>query len=149
MLASRTARIDAVASGYTVSVQPHSVEVFPFRFERCYQVAGIPFGITPATTGVRVTPSHLAVRFGPWSLRTPLSNIEAITTTGPFGMLRTAGPAHLSLTDGGLTCATNSKRGLCITFDTPVAGIEPLGLLRHPAVTVTVSDCERLADKLT
>lgn len=127
---------------------PDSVEVFPFRFDRCYQVAGFPFGITLVTTEVRVTPSHLAVRFGPWRLRTTRSNIRAITFTGPYGLLRTAGPAHLSLADWGLTCATNSKRGVCITFDTPVAGIEPLGLLRHPAVTVTVSDCERLADKL-
>ncbi|MDQ4031696.1 MAG: hypothetical protein M3332_05280 [Actinomycetota bacterium] len=41
--------------------------------------------------------------------------------------------------------ATNGARGLCITFREPVRGIEPTGILRHPAVTVTVADSQGLA----
>ena len=45
-------------------------------------------------------------------------------------------------------CTLAGERGLCIRFDRPVPGIEPLGLLRHPAVTVTVADCDGLAEAL-
>ncbi|RCW46039.1 hypothetical protein DFQ14_102341 [Halopolyspora algeriensis] len=122
--------------------------VFPFRFAPAYRLAGLPFGVTGATTRVEVTDGQLLVRFGPWSLRSPVSNVVATTTTGPFSFLPTAGPAHLSLTDRGLTCATNGERGLCIQFAEPVGGIEPFGLIRHPAVTVTVADCRGLARML-
>lgn len=43
----------------------------------------------------------------------------------------------------------NSARGLCITLREPIRGIEPTGTLRHPAITVTVADCEGLATVLT
>lgn len=44
-----------------------------------------------------------------------------------------------------MTCATNGEQGLCIRFREPVRGLEPLGVLRHPAVTVTVEDGKQLA----
>ncbi len=118
---------------------------FTFRFAPRYLVAGLPFGITPWTARVQVDAGVLAIRFGWWRLRTPVTNIVGTAVTGPFGFLRTGGPARLSLADVGLTCATNGERGLCIRFAQPVRGIEPFGLLRHPAVTVTVADPEGLA----
>lgn len=121
------------------------VEVFPFRFDRAHRLLGLPFGITPPTAWVRVSGSEFIVRFGPWRLRTGRSNIIDTRVTGPYWLLTTSGPARLSLSDGGLTCATNGDRGLCVRFADPMPGIEPLGLLRHPAVTVTVADCDRLA----
>ncbi|MGH3533403.1 MAG: hypothetical protein ACRDQG_01635 [Pseudonocardiaceae bacterium] len=45
--------------------------------------------------------------------------------------------------------ATHDARGLGITFRKPVPGIEPTGLLRHPAITLTVADCQGLAAVLT
>lgn len=57
----------------------------------------------------------------------------------------TASPAHLSLTDYGVTFATNPNRGLYVSFLEPVRAIEPAGLLRHPAATVTVAEPEALA----
>ena len=119
--------------------------LFSFRFTPGYQLAGLPFGVTPWTARVQVDARVLAIRFGWWRLRTPVTNIVGTVVTGPFGFLRTAGSARLSLADRGLTCATNGERGLCIRFGQPVRGIEPFGLLRHPAVTVTVADPERLA----
>jgi hypothetical protein len=126
-----------------------ATQTFPFRFTTPYRLAGVPFGITPATTAVRVCGGELAVRFGPWRVRTTLANVTSTAITGPFGFLKTAGPAHLSLADRGLTMATNGARGLCITFREPVPGIEPTGILRHPTVTLTVADCQGLATVLT
>jgi hypothetical protein len=54
------------------------------------------------------------------------------------------GPAHISLKDHGLTFATNGYRGLCMLFARPVTGIDPLGVIKHPGLTVTVSDPEAL-----
>ena len=56
--------------------------------------------------------------------------------------------AHLSLTDRGVTFATNSRQGLCVSFVELVHAIEPTGVLRHPAATVTVADPEALAAAL-
>src|SRR5918998_2521722 len=120
-------------------------QTFSFRFATRYRLAGLPFGITPATAAVQVRDGELAIRFGPWRVRTALTNVAATTVTGPFGFIKTAGPAHLSFADRGLTMATNGARGLCITFREPVRGIEPTGALRNPAVTVTVADCQHLA----
>lgn len=129
-------------------MESHAVEVFPFRFDRRYQLAGLAFGVTPPTAGVRVTASQLTVEFGPWRLRTARNNVVSLAITGPYELVKTMGPPHLSLADWGLSCVTNPDRGLCIVFDEPVPGIEPTGLLRHPGVTVTVTDCERLAAEL-
>ena len=123
--------------------------VFPFRFTPLYRIAGLPFAVTSATTGVQVDRAHLRIRFGPWLVRTPLSNVADVSITGPFSALKAAGPVRLSLADRGLTCATNGERGVCIQFAEPVRGVEPLGLVRHPAVTVTVADCTGLAECLT
>jgi hypothetical protein len=67
-----------------------------------------------------------------------------VAVTGPYALLKTAGPARLAITDRGLTFATNGDRGVRLTFATPVRGLDPLGLLRHPELTVTVADPDRL-----
>ena len=53
--------------------------------------------------------------------------------------------ARLAVTDRGLTFATNGRRGLRVSFHTPVHGLDPFGLISHPELTVTVADVERLA----
>lgn len=121
---------------------------FDFAFATPYRIAGVPFAITPSTTGVEVDDQELRVRFGPWKLVTSLDNVEQCQETGPYQFVKTAGPAHLSLGDKGLTCATNGDRGLCIRFADPVPGIDPWGRILHPAVTVTVADPSRLAAEL-
>lgn len=121
------------------------VRRFPFRFTAPYRLAALPFGVTRWTAAVEVDSTHLSIRFGPWRVRTPLRNVVTTTVTGPYSFLKTAGPAHLSFADHGMTCATNAERGLCIRLREPVQGLEPLGLLRHPAITVTVENCDGLA----
>jgi hypothetical protein len=78
-------------------------------------------------------------------VRTGIANIVAAEVTGPYAFLKTVGPARLAVSDRGLTFASNGDRGVLITFRTPIPGLEPLGLLRHPELTVTVTDVEGLA----
>ncbi len=121
---------------------------FAFAFEGRYRLPALVFGIMPATARVVVTDDELLVRFGPWRLRTPLSNVAGTQLSAGYAFHRTAGPAHLSFVDRGVTFATNSRQGLCVSFDQPVHAIEPTGTLRHPAATVTVADPEGLAAAL-
>lgn len=117
---------------------------FPFRFEPVYRLLAAPFNIRPATTGVGLDGDRLRARFGPWRLQTELANVAGTTLTGPYGVAKTAGPAHLSLSDRGVTFATNRDRGVCIRFREPVRCLDPTGWLRHPALTVTVRDYNAL-----
>lgn len=126
----------------------HRVDAYPFRFDRRYQLAALPFGITPQTAGLQIADEAVAVRFGPWRLRTSRSNIASVSITGPYCLVKTIGPPHLSWADQGMSCVTNPEEGVCIAFKVPVAGIEPLGVFRHPAVTVTVAECSRLTEAL-
>jgi hypothetical protein len=71
-----------------------------------------------------------------------------VDVTGPYAFWKTAGPARLAITDRGLTFATNGERGALILFGTPVRGLDPLGILRHPELTVTVADVDGLVDLL-
>ena len=119
-------------------------ERFAFRFDHRYQLASAVFGVTPATAWVRVTPAELQARFGPWSLRTPLANVAATTPTGPYGLWRTMGPARMSFADRGATFATNPDAGLCISFHQPQPILLPGGLVKSPALTVTVAEVDRL-----
>jgi hypothetical protein len=124
---------------------PHDGPVrFDFRFAPSYRLAALPFGVTPGNAWVEVTRDLLRARFGPWRLETARENITGTCITGPYGYLRTAGPAHLSMVDKGLTFASNGDRGLCMLFAEPVRGISRRGPL-HPGLTVTVADVEALA----
>lgn len=133
------------AEGYDGTVPPLT---FAFRFAAAYRAAALPFGVHPSNARVVVTDAELRADFGPWHLSTPLANVTGTTVTGPYKFVFTAGPAHLSFTDRGLTFATNADRGLCIRFADPVPGIAPTARLRHPGLTVTVDDVEGLAAAL-
>lgn len=123
---------------------------FPFAFGSVYRAVGLLFGVAPGTAWVEVAVAEdeLRARFGPWRIVTPLANVAGTEATGPYTVLKTIGPAHVSLSDRGLTFSTNDRKGLCIRFGEPVAGIEPTGRLRHPALTVTVADVDGLAAAL-
>ena len=112
---------------------------FPFRFSTSYRLPALLFGVAPSTSEVVLTDHELRVRFGLWRLRTPRSNIASVEMTGGFQWLKTAGPAHLSLVDHGVTFATNPDQGVCVRFLDPVKVMDPTGRLRHPGATVTVA----------
>ena len=122
---------------------------FPFLFAERYRRPARAFGVTPERAWVEVGADQITARFGPWRVRTAVANVSGTEVTGPFGFLKTAGPAHLALTDRGLTFATNGDRGVCLSFRSPVRGIEPFGLLCHPSLTVTVLDIDGLVAALS
>lgn len=124
------------------------VQIFPFAFDEPFALPGRLFGVHPSSAAVELDDEVLVARFGRWHLATPRSNIRGAGITGPYAVHKTIGPAHLSLRDRGLTFATNARLGVCLTFDEPVRGIEPVGLLRHPGLTVTVADPEALVREL-
>jgi hypothetical protein len=133
-------------------VGPEPDRRFGFRFDPWYRLAALPFGVVPSSAHVDVTTADderiLSVRFGPWCVTTPVANVASTTVTGPYSLVKTMGPAHLSLVDFGLTFATSPTRGLCIRFRERVRGLTPIGFVRHPALTVTVDDVDGLADAL-
>ncbi len=121
---------------------------FEFDFDPRYRSAARAFGITPERTGVEITADRLNARYGRWRVSTPLSNIASVDITGPYLFVKTAGPARLGITDRGLSFASNGRRGVLITFERPVTGIDPFGIVHHPELTVTVADPEGLAEAL-
>lgn len=129
----------------SLSVAPRR---FAFAFDPAYRMASIMFGVTPNRAWVQVGGEHLEVSFGPWRVRTPLDNLVGVQTSGDYQWFKTMGPARLSLADHGLTFATNRNQGVCIRFAEPVAGIDPMGTIRHPGLTVTVADPRGLVDAL-
>ena len=113
----------------------------PFATDPRWWVPGLPAGVTPATAWVEVGPETLRARFGLFSVCTPRSNVVAAEVTGPYRWYRTVGPPRLGVSNLGLTFATNGRAGVLLTFAEPVRGV---GLLRHPELTVTVADPDRL-----
>lgn len=122
---------------------------FDFHFTSAYTLAARPFGITPERAWVEINDEYLTARYGPWRLRTRLSNISRVAITGPYRFYRTAGPARLGVSDGGLTFASNGERGVLLSFHERVPAIDPLRLIRHPELTVTVADVDGLVAVLS
>ena len=124
------------------------MERFDFRFAPAYRLAARPFGVTPERAWVQIDDEHLLANYGPWRLRTTLANIRVASITGPYRFYRTAGPARLGITDGGLTFASNGDQGVLISFRERVPAIDPLKLIRHPNLTVTVAAVHGLVSAL-
>lgn len=114
---------------------------FDFRFQKAYVAMLAAIGVTPATAHVVLTDDRLVARFGPWLCSTAYSNITGVARSGPYTAVKAIG-ARLSLADRGLTFGTTTEGGVCLTFETPVTGLDPLGVIRHPGLTVTVDDPE-------
>jgi hypothetical protein len=121
-----------------------TVERFDFSFAPAYRATARVFAVRPATARVEVDSDRFKARFGPWRVSTPITNVVDAAITGPYAFLKTAGPARLAITDRGLTFASNGDRGVLITFERPVRGIDPFGLMRHRELTVTVREPDRL-----
>jgi hypothetical protein len=92
--------------------------------------------------------SELEARYGPWRVVTPLSNIVEVAITGPYAYFKTAGPARLAITDRGLSFTPNGDRGVLLRFAEPIVGLDPVGLIHHPELTLGVAEPQRLVDCL-
>ncbi len=117
---------------------------FEMAFDPRFRLPLAALGVVPATAHVTLTPDRLVACFGPWVCRTAPSNVRAVRLTGPYHWYRAIGP-RLSLADHGLTFGTNATGGVCLQLQDPVPGIDPIGLIRHPSLTLTVADPQRFA----
>ncbi len=120
-----------------------SAQRFEFRFQKLYVPMLAGLGVTGGTAHVVVTDDRFVARFGPWLVSTALSNIIDVRPSGPYNAVKAIG-ARLSMTDRGLTFGSTTEGGVCLTFDKPVTGLDPLGVMRHPGLTVTVDDPDGL-----
>jgi hypothetical protein len=133
----------------TTRVEPtRTPERFDFRYAGAVGNAARAVTATTARSYVEVSADALVVRFGPWTMTTPRSNIAEIKESGPYAPWKVFGSPRMSFADRGITFATNSDRGVCVRFFEPVAGIEPTRRVRHPGVTVTVADPDGLVAAL-
>ncbi len=121
---------------------------FSFDFDPRYARAARVFGITSENALVEVGDGRLDARYGRWHVRTELENVASAEITGPYLLIKTAGPPRLGVTDLGLTFASNGRRGVLIRFRRRVPGIEPRGIVRHGELTVTVAEPEALVATL-
>ncbi|MGW0808523.1 hypothetical protein [Nonomuraea sp. NPDC002799] len=121
---------------------------FGFAFEDRYRPLLAVLGIRPDTCELVLTDELLRVRFGPWLVLSPRGNVAEAEVSGPYSPLKAIG-VRISPADRGLTFGSSTEKGVCVRFRRPVSGSEPLGLLRHPALTVTVDDPAGLAGSLT
>jgi hypothetical protein len=124
-----------------------STEQFAFDFDGRFRRPLSLVGVRAETAGVEVTDADVTVRFGPWRCTTRIDNVREVCITRDYEAYRAIGP-RLSFKDRGVTFGTNTHMGVCLLLRTPVRGLDPLGLLRHPGITVTVRDPERFAATL-
>ena len=115
---------------------------FSFAFDRPLDTWARWFAVVPTRSYVRVDDHGFEAVYGTWRIATLWSNVIDVERTGPYRAWKVAGPAHLSLADRGITMAATTAGGACLRFRRPVRGIDPLGLVRHPAATLGVDDLD-------
>ncbi|QWC83754.1 hypothetical protein KLP28_08845 [Nocardioidaceae bacterium] len=116
---------------------------YAFAFSRRYRVAALPFGVTARTSGVRLDPDGLHVRFGPWRLHSELENLRSVSLTGDFSFARAAGPPRFLTGDRGVAFTPNGDAAVRVRFRASVPCLDPTGLvwpLRHTAAVLGVAD---------
>ena len=121
-----------------------TTERFDFTFDPRFRLWLMGLGITPRTTSVTVSDDRFVARFGPWVCETDRTNITGVEVSGPYRWYKAIGP-RLSAVDRGLTFGSTAVGGVCVKFREPVKGLVPTSALRHPGLTVTVRERERLA----
>jgi hypothetical protein len=139
-----------------LQAQGRHPRVFPFEFEPLLRPLAAAVGVHQTSAWVELRPGEdvdgkddeVQVHFGPWSMAFPRIDVIGAEVTGPYRFLKVAGPPHLSFRDRGVTFATTRQRGLCIGLREPRKALDPVGVLRHPALTVTVADPEELRERL-
>ncbi|MCA1834473.1 MAG: hypothetical protein ABR548_00165 [Actinomycetota bacterium] len=112
---------------------------YSFAFDDRFRLPLRGLGITESTAYADLGRDHMLVKFGLWTVAMRYDNIDHLQASGPYAWYRTIG-ARLSLRDRGLTFGTNADAGVCVFFKKPVTGFDPLGFIKHPALTLTLAD---------
>ena len=115
---------------------------FSFAFDPPLDTWARWCGVVPTRSYVRVDDHGFEAVYGPWRVATVWSNVVGVERTGPYRAWKVAGPARVSWRDRGITMAASTAGGACLRFRDPVRGIDPVGLIRHPTVTLAVSDLD-------
>lgn len=123
-----------------------ATERFDFAFSGVPGLACRAFLVRPSTAWATVSLDQVEARFGPWKVTTALDNVAEVCVTGPYRAPFVAGPARLSLTDHGLTFASNDVAGVCLRFHEPVPPAYLFPHWHHPGLTVTVADIAGFVD---
>jgi len=141
---STAASLEAALADTTDRTWAPGAEQFEMAFDARFRIALAGAGITPATAHVTLSQDRLVACFGPWDCHTTPANVREVSVTGPYRWYRAVG-VRLSLADRGLTFGSSVTAGVCLQFRHPVHGLDPLGLLSHPNLTLTVAEPERFA----
>lgn len=139
--------LDRLRRGGPAAPSAEAVKVFPFEFEPRYRRFLRLLDVSPDNSEVVVTPERFIARFGRWVVDTPLDNVAGACVTGPYRGYRAIG-VRASLADRGATFGSTTAGGVCVQFHQPVTGLEPLGVVKHPGLTVTVTDPDALVATL-
>jgi hypothetical protein len=115
---------------------------FSFAYQRPLDSWARWCTVVPTRSYVRVDDHGFEAVYGPWRVATVWSNVIGVERTGPYRAWKVTGPARLSWADRGITMAATTVGGACLRFREPVRGIDPLGLIRHPAATLGVDDLD-------
>jgi hypothetical protein len=124
-------------------VDSRPVEAFPFAFQPPLDTWARWFAIVPARCFVRLDDHGLEAVYGSWRVATTWANVRSVERTGPYRPWKVAGPVRVSWADRGITMAATTAGGVCLRLHDPVPGVDPLGLFKHPAVTLGVEDVDR------
>ena len=119
-----------------------TVEAFAFAFQPPLDTWARWFAIVPTRSFVQIDDDGLEAVFGSWRVATTWSNVRTLERTGPYRPWKVAGPVHVSWADRGITMAATTAAGVCVRLHEPVPGLDPLGLVRHPTVTLGVEDVD-------
>jgi hypothetical protein len=115
---------------------------FPIRIGRRSRVVLWLFGVRPGNAYVDLD-GELHASFGRYNVRTPVGNLAAWRIEGPWLWITAIG-VRLSVRHHDLTFAGSHLGGVRLDFRNPVRW----GLLRLPALYVTVEDLEGFASAL-
>ena len=116
---------------------------FGFRVDPRLRPLLLLWGVRASRAYVELGPDGLEARFGVLRVRTGADNLAGAEITGPYRWYTAVGIRE-SFVDHGLSFGSSLERGVCIRFRARVRGIGRRP--RHPGLTVTVQEPERLRE---
>jgi hypothetical protein len=122
-----------------------TVARFPIRLGRRSRPLLLLFGVREGNADVTLEGGVFLARFGFYRLRTPIANIARWRIEGPFRWITAIG-VRRSVRGGDVTYGGSHHGGVRVDFRERVPWLR--GLLRTPALYVTVGDLEGLAAEL-
>lgn len=115
---------------------------FPFRLGRRSRPILLLFGVRQSNAYVEVD-TDIDARFGFFRFRTPVSNVSRYRIEGPWHWVKAIG-LRRGIRHGDISFGGTHRGGFRLDFREPVKW----GLLRVPALYVTVEDTDGFAKQL-